>query len=129
VCFDGLLHNREELRCALESCGRTLAPASDAELALRAFEQWAEGAFARMRGAFAAAFWIPSRRRLTLVRDRLGVRPLYFARHRGDLYFGSELKAILLHPEIPRELDLSGLTDYLSLNYVPGPRTLVDAVK
>lgn len=129
VCFDGEIHNREELRAALEGCGHPAAGADDATLARLAFQQWSEGAFARMRGPFAAAFWIPSRRSLTLVRDRLGSRPLYFARRRGDLYFGSELKALLAHPELPRNLDVHALTDYLAVNYVPGPRTLIDGIR
>ena len=78
---------------------------------------------------FAAALWNESTRRLVLVRDRMGIKPLYYARHGDDLYFGSEMKAILLHPEIERRIHIAGLDRYLSLNYVPGTHTLVDGIE
>ena len=68
-------------------------------------------------------------RRLVLARDRMGIKPLYIARRGEDLYFGSELKAILIHPEIERWLSLEGLDCYLSLNYVPAPWTLVEGIE
>ena len=68
-------------------------------------------------------------RRLVLARDRMGIKPLYIARRGEDLYFGSELKAILVHPEIERWLSLDGLDCYLSLNYVPAPWTLVEGIE
>ena len=68
-------------------------------------------------------------RRLVLARDRMGIKPLYIARRGEDLYFGSELKAILIHPEIERRLSLDGLDCYLSLNYVPAPWTLVEGIE
>ncbi len=78
---------------------------------------------------FAVALWSESDRRLVLARDRMGIKPLYIARQGDDLYFGSELKAILIHPEIDRELSLEGLDCYLSLNYVPAPWTLVEGIE
>src|SRR5262249_47439364 len=101
----------------------------DTETVLRAFVEWDLDAFPRLRGMFAAALWIESERRLVLVRDRMGIKPLYYARRRGDLYFGSELKAILLHPEIDRRMNAAGLDHFLSLNYAPGPYTLVDGIE
>jgi asparagine synthase (glutamine-hydrolysing) len=73
---------------------------------LHAFLQWDTKCFERMRGMFAVALWSESRKRLVLVRDRMGIKPLYYYRHGDDVYFGSELKAILEHSEIPRQLDL-----------------------
>src|SRR5271166_373412 len=78
---------------------------------------------------FAVAFWTTSSRRLVLARDRMGIKPLYIARQGEELFFGSELKAILVHPEIDRSLSLSGLDCYLSLNYVPAPWTLVEGIE
>jgi asparagine synthase (glutamine-hydrolysing) len=78
---------------------------------------------------FAVALWRESDRRLVLARDRMGIKPLYIARKGDDLYFGSELKAILVHPEIERWLRPEGLDCYLSLNYVPAPWTLVDGIE
>jgi asparagine synthase (glutamine-hydrolysing) len=82
-----------------------------------------------MRGMFAAALWTESRRRLVLARDRMGIKPLYYCQRGEELYFGSELKAILEHPQIPRELDLEGLDAYLGVNYVPGERTLIAGIR
>src|SRR5258708_17658237 len=78
---------------------------------------------------FAAAFWNEDERRLVVVRDRVGIKPLYVCRLGNDIYFGSELKTILFHPEIPRRLDLSALHHYLALNYVPGPFTLIEGIQ
>ena len=78
---------------------------------------------------FAVALWTESQKRLVLVRDRMGIKPLYYYRSGDDLYFGSELKAILEHPEVPRHLDLDALDTYLSLNYVPGPQTLIEGIR
>jgi asparagine synthase (glutamine-hydrolysing) len=78
---------------------------------------------------FAFAIWTESRKRLVLARDRVGIKPLYIAYHGRDIVFGSELKTIFVHPEIPRNLSLSGLDCYLSLNYVPCPWTLVDGIE
>ena len=86
-------------------------------------------AFARMRGMFAVALWRNSTRRLVLARDRMGIKPLYLAKYGEDLLFGSELKAILIHPEVERRLSMEGLDCYLSLNYVPCPWTLVNGVE
>lgn len=83
----------------------------------------------RLRGMFAIAIWSESRKRLVLARDRLGIKPLYIARRGKDLFFGSELKSIFVHPEIARNLSLSGLDCYLSLNYVPCPWTLVEGIE
>ena len=78
---------------------------------------------------FAVALWTESQKRLVLARDRMGIKPLYYYRSGEDLYFGSELKAILEHPEVPRQLDLDALDTYLSLNYVPGPQTLIEGIR
>jgi len=129
LVFNGEIYNHEELRTELEAKGHRFQSHCDTETVLHAFQEWDVDAFPRMRGMFAAAFWCQSQRRLVLVRDRIGIKPLYFRRNGPDIYFGSELKAILLHPELDRELDLEGLADYLSLNYVPGTRTLVEGIE
>ena len=87
------------------------------------------GMFPRMRGMFAVALWTESRKRLVLARDRMGIKPLYYFHRGDDVYFGSELKAILEHPEVPRRLDLAALDSYLSVNYVPGPHTLIEGIR
>src|SRR5213078_3810846 len=85
--------------------------------------QWDKECFSKLRGMFAVALWKKSARRLVLARDRMGIKPLYIMRQGEDLFFGSELKAIFVHPEIERRLSLHGLDCYLSLNYVPCPWT------
>jgi asparagine synthase (glutamine-hydrolysing) len=73
---------------------------------------------------FALAVWDSRKRRLFLARDRLGIKPLFYWADRGKLVFGSELKAVIAHPEVPRQVDLTALDHYLSLEYIPGPRTI-----
>jgi asparagine synthase (glutamine-hydrolysing) len=129
IVFNGEIYNHAELRRELESLGHSFRSRCDTEVVLRAFLQWDTAAFPRLRGMFAAALWNEAERRLLLLRDRMGIKPLYFARCGRELYFASELKAILLHPEIGRALDLQSLSHYLSLNYVPAPYTLIAAVR
>ncbi len=129
IAFNGEIYNHLELRRELERRGRRFQSHSDTETVLQAFLEWDTACFTRLRGMFAVALWSESDRRLVLARDRLGIKPLYYARRGGDLYFGSELKAILVHPQIERRLSLDGLDCYLSLNYVPAPWTLIEGIQ
>ncbi len=129
LVFNGEIYNYRELRKELQGLGHSFLTQSDTEVLLNAFLQWDTGCFPRLRGMFAAAFWQEDQRRLVLARDRVGIKPLYIFRSGDDLYFGSELKTILVHPEIPRRLDLSALHHYLALNYVPGPFTLIEGIQ
>lgn len=129
VVFNGEIYNHQELRRELEQLGHRFYSHCDTETVLRAFVEWDTGCFARLRGMFAIALWTKSTKRLVLARDRMGIKPLYLARRGDDLFFGSELKAILIHPEIERRLSLDGLDCYLSLNYVPCPWTLVEGIE
>ena len=129
IVFNGEIYNHEELRAELGKRGHRFRSHCDTETVLRAFVEWDTSCFARLRGMFALAILTESDRRLVLARDRMGIKPLYIAREGEDLFFGSELKAILIHPEIERRLSMEGLDCYLSLNYVPSPWTLVDGIK
>ena len=129
LVFNGEIYNYRELRQELRGLGHRFSTHSDTEVLLRAFLQWDTDCFRRLRGMFAAAFWNVDQRRLVLVRDRVGIKPLYVCRLGDDIYFGSELKTILFHPEIPRRLDLSALHHYLAMNYVPGPFTLIEGIQ
>ncbi len=129
IVFNGEIYNHPELRRELEGLGHRFYSHCDTETVLRAFLEWDTACFARLRGMFAIALWTKSAKRLVLARDRLGIKPLYFTRRGDDLFFGSELKAILVHPEIERRLSLDGLDCYLSLNYVPCPWTLVEGIE
>jgi asparagine synthase (glutamine-hydrolysing) len=129
IVFNGEIYNHLEVRRDLEAMGHRFRTRTDTETVLHAFLQWDTDCFSRLRGMFGVALWTESSKRLVLARDRMGIKPLYIARKGDDLYFGSELKAILAHPEIDRRLNLAGLDCYLSLNYVPCPWTLVDGIE
>jgi asparagine synthase (glutamine-hydrolysing) len=129
LIFNGEIYNHLELRHELEQLGHRFHSHCDTEVVLRAFVQWDVDCFPRLRGMFAAAFWQESAQRLVLARDRLGIKPLYYAMQGGNLYFGSELKAIFQHSEIPRKICHQALGYFLSLNYVPTPFTLVEGIE
>ena len=127
--FNGEIYNHREIRANWKCLGHRFRSNCDTETVLRAFLEWDTACFSRMRGMFAVALWTESQKRLVLVRDRMGIKPLYYYRRGDDLYFGSELKAILEHPEVPRHLDPDALDTYLSLNYVAGPKTLIRGIR
>lgn len=129
IAFNGEVYNHAELRAELEGLGHRFESRTDTEAVLRAFLQWDTQCFSRLRGMFALAIWQESARRLVLARDRMGIKPLYVARQGEEIYFGSELKTIFIHPEIERRLDPAGLDCWLSLNYVPCPMTLVEGIE
>jgi asparagine synthase (glutamine-hydrolysing) len=129
IVFNGEIYNHLELRAELESLGHRFESHSDTETVLRSFMQWDKDCFSRLRGMFAVALWRKSEKRIVLARDRMGIKPLYIARVGEDLFFGSELKALFVHPEMERRLSLQGLDCYLALNYIPCPWTLVEGIE
>jgi asparagine synthase (glutamine-hydrolysing) len=129
IVFNGEIYNHLELRSELETLGHRFVSHCDTETVLHAFLEWDNRCFSRLRGMFAIALWTEADHRLVLARDRMGIKPLFLAQRGEDLFFGSELKAIFVHPEIERRLSLEGLDCYLSLNYVPSPWTLVDGIE
>ena len=129
IVFNGEIYNHAEIRRELEDLGHRFHSHCDTETVFHAFLQWDVASFAKLRGMFAVALWNARSGRLVLARDRMGIKPLYIARRGEDIFFASELKAILIHPEIERCLNLAGLDCYLSLNYVPAPWTLVEGIE
>jgi asparagine synthase (glutamine-hydrolysing) len=129
IAFNGEIYNHREVRRELESLGHRFESHCDTETVLHAFEEWDTECFAKMRGMFGVALWQEAEGRLVLVRDRIGIKPLYYYRQGDEVYFGSELKAILEHPSVPRRMDLAALDRYLSVNYVPGDRTLIEGIR
>jgi asparagine synthase (glutamine-hydrolysing) len=118
--FNGELYNFHELRRELESLGHEIRGTGDSPLIPHAYEQWGLGFAERIEGMFAIAIWDRPRERLVLVRDRLGKKPILYARlPDGSLAFASETKALLQLPQLSRELDLDELDAYLALQYVP----------
>ena len=128
IAFNGEIYNHLEIREQLLARGYRFRSHCDTETVLDAFREWGTACFARLRGMFAIALWSERDKRLVLARDRMGIKPLYYCRLGDDLCFGSELKAILEHPDVPRRLDLNALDSYLSVNYVPGPSTLIEGI-
>jgi asparagine synthase (glutamine-hydrolysing) len=129
IVFNGEVYNFRELRAELETLGHRFQSHSDTETVLHTFLEWDTAAFARLRGMFAFALWTESTRRLVLVRDRMGIKPLFVARRGSDIFFGSELKSLFVHPEIERRISLDALDCYLALNYVPAPWSMVAGVE
>jgi len=129
ISFNGEIYNFQELHAELEDKGHRFRTRSDTETIVHAYEEWGCDAIARLRGMFAIALWDERRQRLVLARDRMGKKPLYYLHDGKRLLFGSELKAILSAPDVPRDVDLTALSDYLSLLYVPSPRSIFRAVE
>lgn len=129
LAFNGEIYNYVELREELERLGHGFTSCSDTEVVLHAFLEWDTDSFSRLRGMFAIALWSELENRLILARDRLGIKPLYICRRMPDIYFASELKAILVHPEIDRRLSMEGLNLFLTMNYVAGKHTLVEGIE
>lgn len=129
IAYNGEIYNFAALRRELESLGHRFRSNCDTEVALRAFLEWDTGCFARFRGMYALAIWSSEGKRLVLGRDRLGIKPLYLRRIGHDIVFGSELKVLFAHPKVTRTLDHAALQDFLSLNYVPNPSTLVAGIE
>lgn len=131
LVFNGEIYNHNELREQLIPSGRTFRTRSDAEVVLQAYLQWGPNAWSHLSGMFAVA--IVDRRirpaQLLIVRDRTGIKPLYYSYHGERLLFASELKAILECAHVSKEIRLDAITDYLALRYVPGPRSLFKDIK
>jgi len=129
LVFNGEIYNFRELRRELEGHGATFRTTSDTEVILHAYETWGVECLPRLRGMFAFALWDKARRRLLLARDRVGIKPLVYAWDGHRLLFGSEIKALLEDPRLARDLDWDALRDYLTLHYIPGPRTIFRSIR
>ncbi len=129
VVFNGEIYNYRELRQQLLSSGHTLKTHSDTEVIVHLYEEFGTECLSHLRGMFAFAIWDGRTRELFIARDRLGIKPLYFFNRGDTLLFGSEIKALLQHPAVSTSLDRRALSDYLSLKYVPAPRTLFDGIQ
>jgi asparagine synthase (glutamine-hydrolysing) len=122
--FNGEIYNFQVLRRDLEAAGHRFYTGSDTEVIVHAYEEWGRAAIGRLRGMFGLAIWDTRRRTLLLARDRVGIKPLYFAEAAGRLYFGSEIKSILRAPDVPRDLDMDALDHYMSFLYTPAEKSI-----
>jgi asparagine synthase (glutamine-hydrolysing) len=130
VVFNGEIYNFQQLIPELVAAGHVFRTRSDTEVIVHAWEEWAERCVERFRGMFAFALWDRNRETLFLARDRLGVKPLHYAiLPSGNIIFGSELKALLRHPDLPRTLDPFAVEEYFALGYVPEPRTIFQGAR
>jgi asparagine synthase (glutamine-hydrolysing) len=126
--FNGEIYNYRELRKQLQSRGHVLATASDTEVIVHLYEDFGEECVQHLRGMFGFALWDKKGRRLFVARDRLGIKPLYYTQRGGRLIFASEIKAILQHPSVQACLNEEGLSNFLSLKYVPAPQTMFEGI-
>jgi asparagine synthase (glutamine-hydrolysing) len=124
VVFNGEIYNFAEVRADLVAHGHRFRTHSDTEVIVHAYEQWGEQSVERFRGMFAYAIWDEPHRRLVLVRDRLGVKPLHYAVSPAGVVFGSEIKSLLEDPAVSRDWSPEALDAYLALQYVPCPQTI-----
>lgn len=129
VTYNGEIYNFQSLRAELEGHGHRFGTRSDTEVIVHAWEQWGERCVERFNGMFAFAVWDANTETVFLARDRIGIKPLYYSYlPDGWLLFGSELKALALHPRLPREVDPQAVEDYFSFGYIPDPRTFLSGV-
>jgi asparagine synthase (glutamine-hydrolysing) len=124
VVYNGEIYNYPSLRTQLEHQGHTFQTNADTEVIVHLYEELGERCVEQINGMFAFALWDESKQMLLLARDRIGQKPLFYTQEGADFLFGSELKAILAVSRREREMDLSAMHDYLSLRFIPAPRTI-----
>jgi asparagine synthase (glutamine-hydrolysing) len=130
VVFNGEIYNYAQIVPTLEACGHRFKTKSDTEVIVHAWEQWGESCLDHFRGMFAFVLWDRNKSCLFMARDRLGVKPLYFGlTEDGNMAFGSELKAVIAHPKIKKELDESAIQDFMTLGYIPDPKSIYRSVR
>lgn len=130
VVFNGEIYNHLELRESLQRTGHRFSTNhSDTEVLVHLYEEYGLDFLNQLNGMFAIALWDARRRQLVLARDRLGIKPLYFARINGGVAFGSEPKALLEHPAVSRAPNLTAIHHYLSLKNVPAPLSAFRAIE
>jgi len=130
VTFNGEIYNHLNLRQELVAVGHLFrSPGSDTEVLLHGYEEWGlQGLLSRLSGDFAFAIWDAKSATLSLARDRIGVKPLYFSLKHGLFLFASEIKAILAHPDVQRDIDPIAMYHYLSFLTAPAPLTMFKGI-
>ncbi|HEX8922453.1 MAG TPA: asparagine synthase (glutamine-hydrolyzing) [Pyrinomonadaceae bacterium] len=129
ITYNGEIYNFKEIRRELESFGHVFRSDTDTEVALYAYAQWGPKCLHRFNGMFAFAIWDERERTLFIARDRLGIKPLYYATWEKHFAFASEIKALFEHPALPRELDYDALDLYLTFRVIPHPYTIFKSVR
>ncbi len=127
VVYNGEIYNFPELMEELQAAGHTFRTRCDTEVIVHAWEQWGEACVQRFRGMFAFAIWDKNKKTFFLARDRLGIKPLYYSvLSDGQLVFGSELKSLMIHPQLGQNIDPLAVEDYFTFGYVPEPKTIFE---
>src|SRR5688572_26466553 len=129
VVFNGEIYNFAEVRAELVARGHRFRTNSDTEIIVHGYEEWGERCVDRFRGMFAFALYDANARRLLLARDRVGVKPLYYAEVPGGIVFGSEIKSLLQDADVPREWRPEAIDTYLTLLFIPAPHTVYAGVQ
>ena len=129
IVYNGEVYNYRALREKLQSCGRVFRTAGDTEVALQAVAHWHDDALEQLQGMFAFAFWDAKTQSLFAARDHLGVKPLHYFWDGKLFAFASELKALLEHPGIRKEIDLDALGLFLECQYIPAPLTIYKHIR
>jgi len=129
VVFNGEIYNFLELKKDLEGKGYHFRTRSDTETIIYGYEEWGEDFIQKLRGMFAIVLWDSRRRKLLLIRDRVGKKPLYYYLGKDRILFASEIKALISDKRIPREIDPVALDSYLSFGYVPSPLSIFRAIR
>ena len=127
VVFNGEIYNFQQLVVELTALGHQFRTRSDTEVIVHAWEAWGEDCVKRFRGMFAFALWDRNLQTLFLARDRLGVKPMFYAQTKGGaVIFGSELKSLMEHPGLTRSINPSAIEDYFALGYIPDPKCIFE---
>ena len=129
VVFNGEIYNYQQLRVDLVARGHRFSTRTDTETIVHAYEEWGEECVTRLRGMFAFALWDTRNQRLVLARDRVGIKQLFFTVVGDQLLWGSEIKALLQHPDLERRLRPAALNHYLAYLYVPEPLTMFEGIE
>jgi len=129
LSYNGELYNFRELRSELEHCGHSFRTAGDTEVFLHALIEWGEEALSRLQGMFAFSFWDAKEETLLLGRDHCGVKPLYYSWDKGRLLFASQIKSLLEHPTVSRDIDPNAIRLYLECQYIPAPYSIFRTIR
>ncbi|MBP1598701.1 MAG: hypothetical protein H6Q05_4078, partial [Acidobacteria bacterium] len=129
LVYNGEIYNYRELRSQLQQAGEIFLSSSDTEVLLHGYRKWGSRVVEKLRGMFAFGIWDDAHRRLFLARDRLGIKPLFYAPLSDGLVFGSEIKALFAHPDLCRKMNPGAVDVYFELGYIPGPNTIFQGVQ
>src|SRR5512139_2296274 len=128
VVYNGEIYNFPVLRTELEKRGHSFKTRTDTEVIVHAYEEYGDDCVKHFNGMFALALWDARRCRMLLARDHMGIKPLYYWAGRDSLVFGSELKALTAHPDVPWQVNLAAIDLFLSIEYIPSPITIYEDV-